>query len=679
MAPGSLAFLSRQVEGKREQPNKEETASKNNKEQTSSPSSFVSEPFSSIEASFNQPVFPGEPIHELRQFGYPLFASPISTFAPVEDIPVGPDYILGPGDDLLIRVWGSMDYAFLQNVDRNGEISLPNVGPVRVWGMTFKDATGLIRQHFSRYYRGVESSITMGRLRTVRVYVVGEVCQPGSYTLSSLSTVTNGLFAAGGPLKLGSLRNIQLMRNHHTVGTIDLYEFLLRGDKTLDFRLESGDTIFIPPIGAVAAIAGEVKRPAVYELKANTSISDLIEMAGGKTPRSYLKRLQVIRTKPNAEREVIDLDLSELATNGDSPKDIEIRNGDLVKIYPTDPRIYNTVSLAGAVKHPGEYQLKPGMRVSQIISRAGTLPEAYLRQVEVTRLREDLTTEVIQVNLKQAWDGDEAQDVTLQPRDQITVRSEYRTPWKVILSGEVKRSGTFTISPGERLSSVLKRAGGFTDKAFLRGVIFTRRSVQETERKMLDEFVRDHERQLLAQASQLTVGATGTSKEEASVQQAVLQQRRELLLVLASRVTLGRVVVQLDDPEKLEGSPNDLVLSDGDTLTVPQKPAEVLVMGSVRNPTAVLYKEDLDIQHYLNRAGGLTPEADAKGTYLLKADGSAITGFIRLRNIEPGDVVVVPPSTEAKLQWLSLLKDMATIVGQFGQVALGLAGLATIF
>jgi hypothetical protein len=196
---------------------------------------------------------------------------------------------------------------------------------------------------------------------------------------------------------------------------------------------------------------------------------------------------------------------------------------------------------------------------------------------------------------------------------------------------------------------------------------------------MLDEFVRDHERQLLAQASQLTVGATGVSKEEASVQQAVLQQRRELLLILASRVTLGRVVVQLDDPEKLEGSPNDLVLSDGDALTVPQKPAEVLVMGSVRNPTAVLYKEDLDIQQYLNRAGGLTPEADAKGTYLLKADGSAITGFIRLRNIEPGDVVVVPPSTEAKLQWLSLLKDMATIVGQFGQVALGLAGLATIF
>lgn len=644
------------------------------------PSVSPTEPLSTVEISFNIPVFPGQLTGELRQYGYSLFANPISTFAPVEDVPVGPDYILGPGDNMVIRMWGSMtDSSFIQGLDRNGQITLPYVGPVRLWGLTFKDAGEMIRQQLSRYYRGIQTTVTMGSLRTIRVYVVGEVCQPGSYTLSSLSAVTNALFAAGGPIKLGSLRMVQLKRNHHTVGTVDLYDFLLRGDKTRDFRLESGDTIFVPPIGSIVGVTGEVKRPAIYELQGTTRVSELIEMAGGTTPQSYLKRVQVVRIKPNAEREVIDLDLTDHGGNGDSPKDIELKNGDLVKIYPTDPRIYNTVTLVGAVKHAGEYELKPGMRLSELVSKEAPLPEAYLDRVEVARLKDDLTTEVVQVNLKEVLAGDQSKDITLRSRDQITVRSEYRMPWKVTLGGEVKRPGTYTIQQGEKLSSVLKRAGGFTDKAFLQGSVFTRPTVRSTEKKMLDDFVRDHEQRLLAEASQLTPTALGINREEAAARQSVLTQRLELLDVLASKVTLGRVVIHLEEPDKLEGSPNDLTLQDGDNLMVPQKPAEVLVMGSVRNPTGVLHREDMDVQYYLNRAGGLTPEADAKDIYLLKADGSAITGFMRLRNIDPGDVIIAPPSTEAKVQWLSLLKDLATVVGQAGSVALGVAGLARIF
>ena len=196
---------------------------------------------------------------------------------------------------------------------------------------------------------------------------------------------------------------------------------------------------------------------------------------------------------------------------------------------------------------------------------------------------------------------------------------------------------------------------------------------------MLDDFVRDHNQRLLAEASQLTPTVMGLDKDQAVAKQSVLLQRRELLEVLASKVTLGRVVIHLDEPDKLEGSPNDLLLQDGDNLKIPQRPAEVLVMGSVRNPTGVLHKEDMDVQYYVNRAGGLTPEADAKGMYLLKADGSAITGFMRLRNIEPGDVIITPPSTEAKTEWITVLKDLASIVGQVGSVGLGVAGLANIF
>ncbi|OHB38134.1 MAG: hypothetical protein A2060_06270 [Planctomycetes bacterium GWA2_50_13] len=399
-------------------------------------------------------------------------------------------------------------------------------------------------------------------------------------------------------------------------------------------------------------------------------------MAAGLTPQSYLKRVQVIRSKPNAEREVIDLDLTEIGTNGDSPRNIELKNGDLVKIYPTDPRIYNTVSLSGAVKHPGEYEVKEDMRLAQILRPETILPEAYVDRVEIARLKQDLTTEVIQINLKQAWSGDESQNIKLRPLDRVTVRTEYRSPWKVRLAGEVRRPGFYTIQQGDRLSSVLKRAGGFTDKAYFKGAVFTRATVQELERKQLEDFIKDHEQRLLAEASQLTATVTGLSKDEATVQQAVLVQRREQLRLVASKVTLGRVVIQLDEVEKFEGSPSDIILEDGDTLTIPQKPQTVLVMGGVRNPTGILHKEDMDIQYYLNRAGGLTREADEKGIYVLKADGSALTGFLRLRDIQPGDVVVVPPSTEAKVQWLPLLRDLATIAGQ---VALGLAGLAAIF
>ena len=579
---------------------------------------------------------------------------------------------------MLIQIWGSMERAFSQTVDRNGQITLPSVGPVRIWGLTFKDAREVVRQQLSRYYRGIKTSVLMGRLRTIRVYVVGEVCQPGSFTLSSLSTVTNALFAAGGPVKLGSLRNVQLKRNHHTVGTVDLYDFLLRGDKTRDFRLESGDTIFVPTIGPATAITGEVKRPAIYELRGTTRVSDLIKMAGGKTPRSYLKRVQVIRTKPNAAREVVDLDLTAPHNDGASPVDIELQDGDLVIVYPTDPRIYNTIRLVGAVKYPGEYEFKPGMRLGEIIQEGTILPEAYLEQVEIARLRDDLTAEILEVNLKQAWAGDRSQDVQLRPLDQITVRSEYRNPGTVKLSGEVKRAGTYTIKPGERLSSVLKRAGGYTDKAYPKGAVLIRKAVQQLESRKLSEFIRSQQARMLAEAGTISSGLGSTSKEDAEAQQAVLSQRLDLLEVLASKATLGRIVIHLDEPGEFEGSPNDVVLQDGDSLDIPVKPSSILVVGSVRSATSVLHKEGEDVQYYVNRAGGLNRGAAPQEMYLVKADGSAISGFLRLRDVDPGDVIVVPPSVEAETKWFDVLKDLTTIAGQVGLSVAALAGIIAL-
>jgi protein involved in polysaccharide export with SLBB domain len=608
------------------------------------------------------------PFEPLRQFGYTLFECPSLTFIPLDEVPVGPDYVLGPGDSLLINLWGGMmDNSITQVVNRNGEILLPKVGPVRVWGLTFAQAERVVRAQLSRYFRGFQTGLTLGKLRIIKVYMVGDVTRPGSYTMSGLAALTNALTAGTGPSKLGSLRGIKLLRNGHTVGTLDLYDFMLKGNRAQDFRLESGDTIFIPPIGPVAAVAGEVKRPAIYELKGPTKITDLIEMAGGLTPMAYLKRVQILRAVPGRERTVVDVDV----TNG--PSGVEIQDGDVVKVLAINSRVYNIVTLEGAVNHPGTRELKPGMRVSQLLTKAEVVPEAYLDRVEVERKLQDNKNEVLELNLRKLWSGDETQDLPLSPQDRITVRTDVRPPASVTLSGEVKRPGIYRVTSGERLGSVLKRAGGFTEKAYLRGALFTRQSAKRIEKEQIDKFVQAQEAKLLAEAGTLVV--SGVDREEVGVQSQTINARRELLNVLASRVALGRVVIKLDDIEKLEGSPSDLWLEDGDSLYIPTPPSSVAIVGAVRNPTSVVYQEGADAEYYLNRAGGLTPEADRKGFYIQKADGSAVTGFSKLRKVEVGDALIIPPKAETQYRPVSIARDMITV---FSQTLLSIASLAAL-
>ncbi len=609
----------------------------------------------------------------LRQYGYTMFASNVSTFAPVDDIPVGPDYVLGPGDDLTINVWGAVDSTLVRTVDRNGRILLPKVGDLRVWGLTFSQADRLIRDQLARYFRGFQTSVTMGRLRTVSVHVVGEVCQPGVYTLSSLSTVTNALFSAGGPTKLGSLREVRLIRGGAQVARLDLYDFLQRGDRTRDFRLESGDTVFVPTIGDVVAVAGEVKRPAIYEIKGTTRLSELVDLAGGVTPSSYLKRVQVVRSLPDAERVTIDVELSGFYLKGDDASNPPLSAGDLVLIHRSDPRVYNTVRVEGAVKYPGAYELKPMMRISQLLPVEKLLPEAYPDRVEVTRRRADLSVEIVAVNLKEAWKGNAEQDLLLRALDQVSVRTEFKPSQTVTLGGQVVRPGVYTIAVGERLSSALERAGGLAPRAYLKGAVFTRQSLRKVEQEQLDAFLQTQEQRMLAAASTVYVGA---EKEEVSAQQAALQSRRELLKALAAKVAVGRMVVRLDTPDKLKGTENDVILTEGDTLDIPEPPQSVLVIGAVRSSTSVQFKEGAGVDYYLNRVGGLAKEADKKEVHLVKADGSAISSFTNVRDVEPGDTIIVPPKAEEKIRTLPTIRDALQAIGS---ALLGIAALSVLF
>lgn len=612
----------------------------------------------------------------IRQYGYALFAANVSTFAPVDDTPVGPDYVIGPGDDLIINAWGTTDGLMARTVDRNGRIVLPKVGDLRVWGLTFAQVDRLIREQLSRYFRGYQTSITMGRLRTIRVHVVGEACQPGSYVLSSLSNLTTALFSAGGPTKLGSLRDIRLMRNGRLVGALDLYDFLQRGDRARDYRLESGDTIFVPTVGEVAAVAGAVKRPAIYELRGDVRVADLVTMAGGVTPSSYLKRVQIVRSLPSAERVTLDVDLSAYYLKQDGRSNPPVNGGDLVLIHRSDPRVYNAVKVEGAVKYPGAYELKPMMRLSQLLPPERLLPEAFLEAVEIARRRPDHSLEVIQANLKKAWSGDGEQDLMLRPLDEITIRTELREAGTITLTGQVVRPGKYVIASGERLSSILERAGGFTERAHLKGAVFARASLRRIEQEQLDAFVRVQEQRILSAASTTVVGG---DKEDVAVSGQTIQARLDLLRTLAKRVAVGRMVARLAPPERLKNSGDDVVVMDGDTLDVPEPSSSVLVIGAVRNSTSVTYVAEANVDYYINRVGGLSNEADNKGVHLVKADGSTLAGFANIRTLEPGDTVVVPPKEDVKVRVVPTIRDAFSILGSTLQTVLSAAALAILF
>jgi polysaccharide export outer membrane protein len=609
------------------------------------------------------------PAQPLRQFGYDLFRTMSSSFAPVSDVPVGSDYILGPGDTLQAYMWGMVDNVLTLPVNQRGEIFLPKVGTFPVRGMSLGDVRRLLNEQLSRQFSGFRLSLTLSELRSVQVYVIGEVARPGVYTVSSLSTVTNALFATGGPTKLGSLRNISLIRNNRTLGTLDLYDFLLRGDRSKDFRLESGDTIFVPSIGPVVAITGNVKRAAIYELKGATRVHDVLQhMAGGVTPLGYLQRVQVERTKAHQERIVLDLNLSAVARGNESRGNVILEEGDLIRIFPIDTQVYNAVTVEGFVHRPGSYELRRGMRLSEVLRPGELLPEAYLDRVEVIRTKPDFSREVLTANLRELWRGDHTQDLLLESQDKIVVGSDVRPLRAVTLLGEVKRPGLYPILQGERLSSVLKRAGGYTDEAYLKGALFIREQLRQQQQEELDRFIKSQEESLLNEAARSAAGSlesAGSGREEAAIQQQTVQQRRQLLELLKTKVVLGRLVVKLDAPEVLEGTPSDIPLEEGDRLSIPKQPSSVLVIGSVRNPTAVVHEDNRDVEYYLNRAGGLTKEADKDELHLVKADGSAVAGFLKLRKVEAGDIIVAPAKVEAKVRTLPAIKDIATILGQF--------------
>lgn len=294
-------------------------------------------------------------------FGATLFENAPSTFAPLDRVPVTAEYVIGPGDEILLRVWGQVALNRKLQVDRSGAVYIPQVGNVNVGGLQFKQLQDYLKTQLGRIFRNFDLSVGMGDLRSIQVYVTGHARVPGTYTVSSLSTLVNVLFASGGPSTQGSMRRIQLKRGLKESLEFDLYDLLLDGDKSRDARLLPEDVIFIPPVGAQIALAGSVKNPAIYELKDERTVSELLDATGGLSPIADLKRATIERIKDGVAREVLDLDLTGTGLKA------ELSNGDVLQFRSIVPRFENTVTLRGNVANPGRFSWRPGMRLRDLI------------------------------------------------------------------------------------------------------------------------------------------------------------------------------------------------------------------------------------------------------------------------------------------------------------------------
>jgi polysaccharide biosynthesis/export protein len=622
---------------------------------------------------------------QLRQFGYDLFSRAPSTFAPVEQVPVGPDYVMGPGDEVKIAVWGKVEGQWTVTVNRDGNISVPKVGTIGVTGLTFRELKELLSREYSKYFTGYEMNVSLGSLRTIRVYMVGNASRPGSYTVSSLATLVNALIEAGGPSKIGTMRDIQLKRNGKTLVNFDLYDLLLKGDKTRDLRLMPEDVIFIPPIGPVAAILGNVRNPAIYELKGETRLAEVIDMAGGLTGFAFKGRVQIRRTEGNEFRTIFETDLVNLETSAE--KNVALRDWDMVRVFNV-AESSNVVRITGAIASPGEFGIAPGItRVGDVVAKSGGLLYYAANEAEITRVKVTQSgplTERFVVDLSKVLSGDETENAVLQVNDYLFVRAVpdwqlYRT---VSVTGEVRYPGTYTIRKGERLSALIERAGGYSDAAYLRGAVFVRERLRERQQRSLEEMANRLEKELFVGGSTIT----SLSPEAVESKKTELEQKRAFIQSLRSQRATGRLTIRLVHLRLLKGSEYDIELENNDTLFIPMNNKTVSVTGAVMSNTSLIYIERVAPKDYVQMAGGYSRYADSGNTYVLKTDGSArkvagswinwngskekweLAGFGEVKPIEPGDTIVVPEKLD-RIAWLREIKDITQILANVAVTA----------
>jgi protein involved in polysaccharide export with SLBB domain len=685
---------------------------------------------------------------EVKRFGSDVFFTRgMATKEMPIDLPIGPDYILGPGDGLTISLWGGVSQSFTRVVDREGKVVLPEAGSIVVAGLTLERTQALVQGALNPQFKDAHVAVSVSRLRTVRVYVVGDVQRPGAYDISSLSTPLNALYAAGGPTSVGSLRAVRHYRGATLIREVDLYDFLLHGVRADVERLEPGDTILVPAAGPQVEVSGMVKRPAIYELKGKAKLSDVLDEAGGVRVSAALAHIRVERIEADGHRSTLEVGFPQGSTLESARTQMDsffVKDGDRVIVAPILPYSEKAIYMTGHVVRPGKLPYRDGMKLGDAIrSYQDLLPEPSDHGEIIRLMPPDLRPEAIDFSVTDVLAG--SAPIFLQPFDTIRIRGRYETDaprvtvrgevlqpggyalvqgmtaaqlvrisggfkrdallenadlasyeikdgkqvvsrrqtiaigqtvngvdanadvllkpgdvltvhqvsgWNdigasVTLAGEVTYPGTYGLQEGEKLSSVILRAGGFRTTAYPDGAVLVRQQVKDLEEKSRTELIR----QIESASAGGRIGQTVSGGDDNATLQLVVQQQNQVLQRLRSQQAVGRLVIKISaDIASWANTPADIELRSGDVLTVPKRPGIILVSGQVYNATAITFVPGEDAEWYLRRAGGATDLANRKEIFVIRANGLVVGrrsgGWYQEKvlstKLNPGDVVVVP-------------------------------------
>jgi protein involved in polysaccharide export with SLBB domain len=658
----------------------------------------------------------------LPLFGQSLFET-TDAFPGDESLPVPSSYVLGPGDEIQLQVWGATDFSAVLVIDRNGKVLIPKVGAVSLSGTLVRDLEQQLRTHLAKVFVNINLNANLARLRSVQIYVVGQAMQPGALVVSSLSTLLNAVFISGGPNAFGSMRNIQLQREGKTIATLDLYDFVARGDKSQDRALMPGDVIVIPPAGPRVAITGALDHAAIYELKDNqTSLKDLLQLTGGmptlvNVQKALLERVQPQRLPAREVQELV-LDAQGLQQT--------LRDGDVLTLLPMGKAFANAVTLRGNVAQPLRHAYFPGMRVADLVPDLQALvqPDYYSRKNtmvqkesglavgearvvnDIKNLLEEINwdyaaiermdaaevrTLLIPFNLGKALKAkDPEHNLLLQAGDVVTifgvndlpVPAEKRSQF-VRVGGEVMVPGHYQLRPGDTLPDLIARAGGLSRQAFPYGTVFSRESTRAQQQANLSKSLRQMQADINAQASTALQNITDNTEKGNNVQAQLIGQRMMLERLQGIKAS-GRIALDLDPEHTVFPA---LILEDGDQIIIPARPSFVGVFGEVFTESAMLHRPAYTVADYIDKAG-LTREADIDNITIVRADGRVENkppAFFLLKadalgkRLYPGDSVFVPARVDRRTAYSTFIqsaKDWTAILYQFGLGAAGFKAIA---
>ena len=672
-----------------------------------------------------------------KVFGEELFQNPNMSFEPNLNIPTPQNYEIGPNDEIVIDIYGYSEANYRLMVSKEGAISIPYIGLVFVNGLTIQEASEKIRSKLAAVYSGIKTGktsvqVSLGTIRSIQVTLMGEVTKPGTYTLPSLATVFNALYAAGGPGRNGSYRNIELIRNSKVIETLDVYDFLMNGDQTKNIRLQDQDVIRIPAYHERVQMLGEVKRPGIYEMQPDEILNDLIRYAGGFSDSAYTAMIKAVRLT-GTQKAVSDIPSGDFAA-------FHPKNGDKYLVSAILDKYTNRVIIDGAVYRPGQFELTKGLTLSHLIQKADGLREdAFLPRGYIIRQNPDLTSSAVQFDVAKIMNGQEP-DIALQKEDEVHIYSifDLRDQYAVSIEGSVRTPGSYQYADSMTLEDLIMQAGGFTEGASPRRIEVSRRFVDtanagSTSAHIARVFQENVDKDLQLQASrfilhpydivvvrdlpgyeeqkQVTVrgevmypglytlsrknerisdlikragGLTGLAypqgaslKRTATLDSSGLARMKmmkfeQLQATLANNDTAGLhelnnlivhnnfVGIHLDNILKHPDTRNDLFLEDGDVLYVPRRLQTIKVNGEVLYPVITPYADRKKMRYYISQAGGFSNDAKKNRVYVVYANGfvKSTSNFLFFRNyphLEPGAEVFVPLKPQNKMSTQQVL------------------------